>query len=281
MAKVEVICPSCSKLGKIEVSEELLKNVTRGLLAINISGKNICSHSFIVYVDKNLVIRDYFIVDFHIELPKLIQEEEIEVEKTLPADIINIAYIKFNLPAPLITHVLRSIFLKKKILLISDQVFSYNHTLNFFKNITQNSFNIEISIGTKEQYIDNEKNYQNHMVFEGTKIIRNVNKIIEPKKLKVEKQLVNNFLTEPDLTTSLIILRNNIQKIYEISLLIVEYIKKQKKGKKLYSMNIIKYLEKVHNLKISVQYLNFLTDVLINYFDVSVNLHLSNVSSLW
>ncbi len=281
MAKIEIICPSCSKRGNIEISEELLKNVTRGLLAINIAGKNFCPHSFIVYVDKNLFIRDYFVVDFHIELPKLIPEEEIEVEKTLPADLINIEYIKFNLPASLMTHVLRSIFLKKKILIISDQIFSYNHTLTFFKNITQNSFNIEVSIGTKECYINDEKNYQNHMVFEGTKIIRNVNKIIEPKKLKVEKQLVNNFLTEPDFTTSLIILRNNIQKIYKISQLIVEYIKKQKKGKKLYSMNIIKYLEKVHNLKISVQYLNFLTEVLINYFEVPVNLHLSNVSSLW
>lgn len=281
MVKVEVICPSCSKIGNIEVSEELLKNVTRGLLAINIAGKKICPHSFIVYVDKNLFIRDYFMVDFHIELPKLIPEEEIEVEKTLPADLINIEYIKFNLPASLMTNVLRSIFLKKKILLISDQVVSYNHALSFFKNITQNSFNIEISIRTKEYYIDNEKNYQNHMVFEGTKIIRTVNKIIEPKKLKVEKQLVNNFLTEHDLTTSLIILRNNIQKTYEISLLIVEYIKKQKKGKRLYSMNIIKYLEKVHNIKISVQYLNFLTDVIRSYFEIPLNLHLSNVSSLW
>lgn len=278
MVKVEVTCPSCSKIGKIEVSEELLKNVTRGLLAINISRKKICPHSFIVYVDKNLHIRDYFMVDFHIELPKLIPEEEIEVEKTLPADLIDIERIKFNLSASLLINILRSIFLKKKILLISDQVVSYNHALNFFKNITQNSFNIEISIGTKEDYIDNEKNYQNHMVFEGTKII---NKIIEPKKLKVEKQLVNNFLTEHDLTTSLIILRNNIQKIYEISLLIVEYIKKQKKGKRLYSMNIIKYLEKVHNLKISVQYLNFLTDVIRSYFEIPLNLHLSNVSSLW
>ena len=281
MAKVEVICPSCSKKGNIEVSEELLKNVTRGLLSINIAEKKICPHSFIIYLDKNLFIRDYFVVDFHIELPKLIPEEESEVEKTLPAEIINLEFIKFNLPASLMTYVLRSIFLKKKILLISDQIFSYNHALHFFKNLTQNSFNIEISIGTKEQYEDNEKNYLNHMVFEGNKIIRNVNKIIEPKRLKVEKQLVNNFLTEPDFTASLIILRNNIHKIYTISLLIEEYIKKQKKGKKLYSMNIIKYLEKVHNLKISVQYLNFLTDVLINYFEVPVNLHLSNVSSLW
>ena len=45
-----------------------MKDVKRGLLAVNIPQNVICSHSFIVYIDKNLVIRDYFIADYQLQI---------------------------------------------------------------------------------------------------------------------------------------------------------------------------------------------------------------------
>ncbi|MFX1339187.1 MAG: hypothetical protein ACFFDK_11310 [Promethearchaeota archaeon] len=58
MTNILVRCPSCSGNGYIDVAEENLKDVKRGLLAVNIPSDIICTHSFIVYIDKNLVIRD-------------------------------------------------------------------------------------------------------------------------------------------------------------------------------------------------------------------------------
>ena len=79
MAEVQIKCPTCGNNGEINVSEELLKSISRGLLAINVQ-KTICEHSFIVYIDKNLTIRDYFIADYHLELPELITSKP-ETEK--------------------------------------------------------------------------------------------------------------------------------------------------------------------------------------------------------
>ncbi len=64
MSKMQIICPSCAKNGYIEVSEKDIKGTSRGVLAVNIAENILCSHTFIVYVDKNLMIRDYFLVDF-------------------------------------------------------------------------------------------------------------------------------------------------------------------------------------------------------------------------
>ena len=70
MAKAEIRCPTCDNVGKLEIAEDSIKNVSRGLLAVNVAPHIICEHSFIVYIDKNLQVRDYFVADFHIELPK-------------------------------------------------------------------------------------------------------------------------------------------------------------------------------------------------------------------
>ena len=56
MVKIEIRCPKCSKRNKIEVSEEEVKNTTRGLYAVNVSEGIICEHSFVAYLDKNLVL---------------------------------------------------------------------------------------------------------------------------------------------------------------------------------------------------------------------------------
>ena len=152
MTNLLVRCPSCSKNGYIDVSEESIKDVKRGLLAVNIPPNIICSHSFIVYIDNNLVIRDYFIADyqFQIEIPILDtlgeKKDVIIPEKYL----VNLNLIKLNVSANLMTYILKSIFLKKKILIISEETFLNNIILNFFKYITQDNFDIDISMISKE-----------------------------------------------------------------------------------------------------------------------------------
>ncbi len=270
MPNVRVHCPSCKKVGSFEISDEAMKNTLRGLLAVNLASGVICEHSFIAYVDKNSNIRDYFIADFKIETPEMVPEQKI-IDKMLEKDVVDVDLIKLNISATLLTYILKSLFSKQKIVLISSQEFLYHHILNFFKYITKDSFETDISIITEEHYNNNKKNYKDSMVFERNNIIRNVNKIINPKKLFVEKQIVKNFLFEGELGYSYIVLKNEIQKAYQLSKEIVDLIKDSRQKNE--SVNILKIntdLEKKYNIKINMLYLRFLIDIVKNYFGESV-----------
>ena len=114
MVKVQIKCPSCSKTGTIELVDDSVKNVSRGLLAINIATNIICPHTFIVYVDKNFGVRDYFIADFQISIPNISTGLKNGSEGIPAKDIVDIDLIKLNVPAPMLTYILHSFFLKQK-----------------------------------------------------------------------------------------------------------------------------------------------------------------------
>lgn len=270
MPQIEIRCPSCHKIGIIEVEDNALKNVTRGLLAVYVEVNTICEHSFITYVDKNLIIRDYFIADFQVVIPKKVPFEKIETQEIPESEMINLDLIKLNLPAILITYVIKSIFLKKKIILIFEEDFLYSHILNFFKYITQNLFKIDISLISNEDYKKNSKIYKDFMVFDGNEIVRNVKKSINPKKLAVEKQIVYNFFSEIDMDSSLILLRNDIQKAYILSKAIVDIIKNRKKDEKINMLKISKEVEDMYQIKLSNKYLDFLIEIVKYYFEIDV-----------
>ncbi|MFX1444090.1 MAG: hypothetical protein ACFFHV_11795 [Promethearchaeota archaeon] len=270
MPQIQIRCPSCHKIGIIEIEDNALKSITRGLLAVYVKANTICEHSFVTYIDKNLKIRDYFIADFLIEIPEKVPFGKLEEEKIPESEMINLNLIKLNLPAILITLVIKSIFLKKKIVLIFEEEFLYNHILNFFNYITLDLFEIDISIISNEQYKDNSKIYKDFMVFNGKEIVKNVNKSINLKKLAVEKQIVQNFFSEVDMESSLILLRNDIQKAYILSKAIVDIIKNQRKDEKINILKISKELEDEYQIKLSNKYLAFLIEIVKNYFDIDV-----------
>jgi len=202
LTTIKITCPSCKNKGTIEISTESLKNISRGLLAVNVAANTICDHSFIVYLDKNLSIRDYFIADFQLEIPDIAPIEEISSKEIISKDKLNLDAIKLNLSANLITHVLKSIFSNKKVAIISDLSFLNDHILNFFKQLIEGSFDAYLSVISEDDYKSNKKNYKEHIVLNGKNVIRDDEKIINLKKLKVEKHMVNNFFMELDPITS-------------------------------------------------------------------------------
>lgn len=270
MPQIQIRCPSCKKIGTIEIDDNALKNVTRGLLAVYVEVNTICEHSFITYVDKNLIIRDYFMPDFRVEIPKNVSIEKVEEMEIPEEDIINIDLIKLNLPATLITYIIKSIFLKNRIVIIFEEEFLYSHILNFFKYINQDMFEIDISLISQEEYKQNSKIYKDFMVFDRNEIVRNVKKSINPKKLAVEKQIVHNFFSEVDMNSGLILLRNDIQKAYILSKAIVDIVKNRKKDEKVNMLKISKELEEMYNIKLSSQYLDFLIEIVKYYFEIDV-----------
>lgn len=269
MARIEIRCPICSKWDHIEISDDATKNVSKGLLAINIAAGMICEHSFISYVDKNLIVRDCLVADFKIELPEgetIERTEDLIIPET---DIIKFDLIKLNIPDTLMTYVFRAIFLGKKALILSDQEFLYNYIINFFKYITQNSFEFDLKIISEMDYKKNKNEFEDYLIFKNREVIRDKNKVINPKGLEIERSIVQNFVAEYDLMAGLIILRNEINKAYKFSNFISNLIENHK-GKPLTSKIIINHISDKHDEKILMPYLTFLIDIVRHYFKVDV-----------
>ncbi len=273
MPDIEVRCPSCLKKGKIEITDDSIKSISRGLLAVNVAPTTVCPHSFLIYVDKNLNIRDYFIPDFQIELPHTELEEALKDRKIPGIDIIDLDLIKLNLTPSLLTYIIRAIFYKRKIVLILEQKYLYNHILNFFEYITQNSFEANITITSKENYYNNKEQFNDFIIFEGTHIINDKDEIIQPKKLQFEKSIIEQFLSESKSTLSLVLLKNEIKKSFAFAKSISEFIISYNQKEKLSSKIITDYLKDAHGFKIEKnykKYLNWLLDLANEYFGISL-----------
>lgn len=278
MAKVDVRCPVCRKWNNIEIADDATKNISKGVLAINIAPGMICEHSFIAYLDKNLIVRDSFIADFKIEAPDASETEEIEEPAVPETKSINFDLIKLNIPELLMAFVFKAAFLGKKIMIISDQEFLYNHIVNFFKYSMENLFNIHLTIITSEDYERNKDKYGDYLIFKNREVINDKENLINPKKLEFEKGITQKFLTEYDLITALIILRNEIKKVHEFSKTIAEFITNSKKIS-LTSKLIIDHITEKHDEKIKMPYLRFLINIVKHYFKVEIP-KISGISNL-
>ncbi len=269
MARIEIRCPLCAKWDHIEISDDATKNVSKGLLAINIATGMVCEHSFIAYVDKNLIVRDCLVADFKIELSE--GEDNIGSEEVITPETETIKFdlIKLNIPDTLMTYVFRAIFLGKKTLILLDQEFLYNHIINFFKYITQNSFDFDLKIISELDFKDKISEFEDYLILSNRKVIRDKEKLINPKELEIERSIVQKFFTEYDLMAGLIILRNEINKAYEFSNSIISFVENQK-DKPLTSKIIINHLSEKHNEKIPMLYLTFLMEIVHNYFKVDI-----------
>ncbi|MFX0027308.1 MAG: hypothetical protein ACFE8M_12935 [Candidatus Hermodarchaeota archaeon] len=267
MAKLQVRCPTCSKNNFIEVSDDEVKKAARGLFTVNIEEGIICEHSFVAYVDKNFVVRDTFKADFQIELPDAISEDITEIEKDF-SDLFEIDLIKLNLTASVLGYVLRAMIYKKKIVIISDQEYMFSQISNFFDYLTQNTFNIDLTVITEEDY--NIQTFGEHFAFKGREVINDFDSKIQSTKLNVEKTIIQKFLSEYDPLTSLIIIKNEIQKAFELSETIIGVISNIKKNEKIYSKKMISDLERKHEVKISIAYLDYLYEIVENFFEVKI-----------
>lgn len=268
MAKIEVRCPVCSNWDNIEISDDATKSVAKGLLAVNITAGMICEHTFIAYVDKNLIVRDCLIADFKIEAPEVSTSEG--AENIIPeAESINHDLIKLNIPELLMASVFKAIFLGKGVIFVSDDQFLADNIIYFFKYAMQNLFENDIIAISKIDYKNNQKNYENYIIFEKREVIQDKDKSIDPKKLEIEKSIAKKFLGEYDLITGLIILRNEVQKAFEYSKTLVDFITNSEK-KAWTSKILMDHINIEHNEKIQMNYLTFLYEIVNHYFKVEI-----------
>jgi hypothetical protein len=264
MAKIEIRCPVCTKWENIEISDDVTANSTKGLLAVNIEAGMICEHTFVAYVDRNLIVRDCLIADFEIEVSS---SPETEDSIANVAESINHDLIRLNIPEILMASIFKAIFSGKNVIIISDDQFIASHSIHFFKYAMQNLFYTDIITMSKVEFKNRNNQYENHIVFDKIEVIQDRYNLVDPKKILIERSIARKFLEEYDLVTGLIILRNEIQKAFEFSKTLLEFIKDADE-KVLTSKILINHIKEVYNEKIQMNYLTFLCSILRNYFKV-------------
>ena len=268
MVNLEVRCPTCSQRGKIEVSEEEVKNTTKGLYAVNVSENIVCDHSFVVYVDKNLAVRDSFMADFQIDLPTSTSKQEIDKDVSIVSESIDVALLRMNFTASMLAYILKAIIRKKNIIIISEKDFLHEHLSNFIKYICSESFEVMYEIIHLNDY-DN-KDHGNHIVIQGNEVMKDDDNIFSSKQIKVERTIIQTFLNEIDPIAGMIFLKNELKRIYQLSETILDMIKNLKKNEKIYSKNIINDIVNLHGVKLQVPYLDYLFEVVKYYFEIEI-----------
>jgi len=264
---VNIRCPVCSKKGKIKINEILLQQSPGGITIVNVAQKSICSHSFIAYIDRNLAVRDCFAFDFTIELPKIEIEEISESIEDVDFDI---DIIKFNLIPTLLTNVLKGIIHGKKILIVNDIDYMNQKFIDFFNYIFDENFTNSILFISNSEYKKNKKEYKKHLILQGSEIVHNVDKIIDSKKAKVENSIVQSFFSEFDSVSGLIILKNEIVKLYKLSQDLIDYHNSLEVNSDFTSKRALDYLNKKYNSKFSFPYLILLQEIITNYFKINL-----------
>ena len=144
----------------MEVDEvQLMKKMgSSGVITINLGNNQICEHSLIAYLDRNLSVRDCFITDFQLELPEIDTVKVIKQQQIPKTDTIDVDLIKNNVFPLSLTFIIRGCFFNSKILLLSSNRDLNSHLHNFFDFIFKNIFDINILIVSKEVYLKNKKN---------------------------------------------------------------------------------------------------------------------------
>lgn len=269
--KISVRCPECSKSGKIEIDSIKISKSPRGVTAINIERGFICDHALVVYVDRNGIVRDCYIADFIVSIPDIKLEKQIN-EKIIPdKELVDVYLLTINLNVQFLARVIRSCLLNQKILILNELNILDKHIQNFFTYMFQDSFKIDISLLNKHDYKKQKKNYKGHVIIDSDNIIQDKSRILKPKLLKLENKIVQKFMEEPDPKSSLIIIKNEIQKAFELSNSAYEYIKTLEKGETLDAEILNKSLQKKYlNIEIQSSYLNFIVEIIEKQNDIIV-----------
>jgi len=253
-----------------------VEKAARGVFAVNVSEGIACEHSFVAYIDKNLIVRDTFIADFQLELPEITSLQVKEPETSPQLESIDVNLIKLNLTATLLVNIMRAIFFRKNVLILTDQAFMVDQIHKFLDYITKNSYETSIRVKSEEEY--QSESFKDDIILKNNKILQDYDDILNPKKISIERLLVRKFIEEYEPMPSLIYLHNGILKSYELSETIVERVNNLKKKEKLISNKVIEEIAKVHNIKIQLPYLDFLYEIVENYFKIQIP-RSSNVSN--
>lgn len=273
MVKIEIRCPICQKRRIIELDEDLVNEKrSRGVISVNLKPDLACEHSFIAYLDNNLAVRDAITMDFELEIPQMDTVHDVEEYKVPDSTTIDLELIKLNIHATTLINIIRATLLKKPVILLIKKDFLHSHLQNFIEFIFKDSFEFDIQIMNVDYDKKLRKQFKKHIIIEQNKVIHDKQKILNAKNIKIETIIIQKFLEEYKIRTSLIILKNEIQKAYKLAEEIAH------RMEELYANDEIQIdikdffnnLAEGYNIKISLPYIRFLIDIVENYFEKKI-----------
>ncbi len=273
MKKIQIYCPTCSKVGFVELSEDKLDNKNKNLLAVFIAKDIVCDHSFYVYIDNNFDVRSYYTPDFQV-IQTGTEAKDVDLEKAFPSkNEVDVGLIKINIESELFVLIFRAIIYKRQILFISKLEFLFSHLKNFFEYITQNTFDVDISFINPETYDEDEERYEDYVIFEKTntgfsyyyRFNFRVPEMFEKKeKMMIPQKMIELFNRETDHKTSLLLLKSSLTKAYQMSKTVADYLVEKKM--KFNIKKITGLLKDQFSVDITSIYLEFILEIVYMYF---------------
>ena len=170
------------------------------------------------------------------------------------------------MPAHPFIYAIKGCLNNEKVLFLNENDALRIHLINLFNFIFQDAFEINLMIEKRETYKDNRDNYKDFLIFDNSKIIRDKNKILTKKKIKIDTMIMQKFLVEDDAKSSLLILKNEILKAFEISKKVMHLIENYKGEKQLSRERLFEKFKETSVIKITYSYLEFILDIIKNYF---------------
>jgi len=265
MRKIELRCPECSNIGNIEVDENIILNNERGITSIDIEPSTVCEHSFVVYIDTNFAMRDCFLTDYRINLPKIEfnKQDASKTDYTSEFD----AYILFiNLKLIDMAKIIRGILFEKRILLINDLSIIKNHLIKFLEYIFKDTFGYEVLIVEPIEYKKKKKQFKEYFIINISKFRNKKDDQKELKKMVIELKIIEKIFSEPNPKTALIVVKNEILKLYVFCNEIMKIFNISPKEKKMGKKELINLLNDQYEIKIQYVYLEFLLEILRKYY---------------
>ncbi len=269
---VKICCPICFKKKEIQIPSDL-KDKSKSLITISIPINYVCDHTFQAFIDKDYQVRGYQKVDFELALYNNNEREIIEKQLLTDEDFNNAAVIKWNFSPEILIYILRCIiFNKKMVIIISDSNKSLIKSMESFLNtIFWKNFKIEVIILLKTNYDKIKSDFKNDIVLSPKKILNDKQKILNSKKIGVERKIIDNFYKE-DRNYALIELEKKISDLYIISQYVIEIIDRRESKAFYNKFDIIDCLRNNYGINIEIQYFNLIRDIIRYYHKKVINI---------
>ena len=154
--------------------------------------------------------------------------------------------------------------------ILTEQAILQNQFTNFFKYIIGDTFKYDILFLSNSEYKKERKKYDDYLVIEGLKIIRDKSNLLENKNLKIEQVIVQKLFSEYDKDLGLFLIKSEINKVHKISNDIIDFNAKLGEDMEFGLKNVMEHLERAYYVTFPLPYLKYIEKIVENYFKVEL-----------
>ncbi|MHA1602309.1 MAG: hypothetical protein ACTSVU_09185 [Promethearchaeota archaeon] len=161
MAKqVLIICPVCHKQKRIPAPIDVIKNKETGATSVYIPSGMVCEHEFYAYIDKNLAVRDYLVLEYSLQdeakKTEKIKNNILSKEKNYNLEIANV--LNFITETDLRSLIYAG-FIESPVIFIENDTNSerFGVLLNFMAKLSP-KMSKNLTIFTPEKYLEYSEN---------------------------------------------------------------------------------------------------------------------------